>query len=109
MGVACGEEWLLLEERSNTGKLLRAWLAGRGSGIRPAIEADTFDLIVNLVSMGMGCSIVPHRALALYPKARAVRRAVLRPRLTRELVVVTRKDRRPPEHLAQFIDSILFT
>lgn len=67
MGVAllqrlAGEEWLLLEERSNTGKLLRAWLAGRGAGIRPAMEADTFDLIVNLGSMGMGCSIVPSRS-----------------------------------------------
>jgi hypothetical protein len=37
-----------------------------------------------------------------------VRRIVLRARFTRELAVVVRKNRQPPEPLATFLDSILF-
>jgi DNA-binding transcriptional LysR family regulator len=72
------------------------------------MEADTFDLIVNLVTMGMGLSIVPYRALPIFPKTRAIQRIALKPRFSREVVVVVRKDRKPPEHLTQFIDCILF-
>ena len=52
--------------------------------------------------------LVPHRVLALYGSRRRVRRIALRPRFTRELAVVVRKNRQHPEPLATFLGSILF-
>jgi len=101
-------DWILLGGKSNTARRLREWLARLDVGIQPAMEADTFDLIVNLVAMGLGLSFVPHRALPIFPKARSLQRITLRPAFSRDVVVVVRKDRKPPEHLTQFIDSILF-
>ncbi len=102
------QDWILLGENSNTGRSLRHWLSRLEVEIRPSMESDTFDLIVNLVAMGMGFSVVPHRVLPLYPKTRAIQRVPIRPKFSRELVVVVRKDRKPPDHLTQFIDCILF-
>lgn len=102
------ERWLLLERDGQTGAALRRWLEGQGLDIEPAMELDSFDMIVNLVSLGLGVSLVPHRVLALYGGRRRLRRITLRPRFTRELAVVVRKNRQPPEPLATFLGSILF-
>jgi DNA-binding transcriptional LysR family regulator len=103
-----GQRWLLIDRAGNTGKRLHNWLGKQGLRIEPAMEMDTFDLIVNLVSMGMGVSIVPHRTLPLYVKSRPVRRINLSTKFSRELVVVIRKNRKPPEAVTQFVDTILF-
>ncbi|MFN0067680.1 MAG: LysR family transcriptional regulator [Limisphaerales bacterium] len=102
------ERWLLLERNSQTGTALRRWLEGQNLDIEPAMELDSFDVIVNLVALGLGVSLVPHRVLALYGGRRRVRRIALRPRFTRELAVVVRKNRQQPEPLATFLGSILF-
>jgi DNA-binding transcriptional LysR family regulator len=101
-------DWLLLAPHSNTGRLLRAWLTKLDAKLEPAMEAESFDLIVNLVAMGMGYSIVPHRSLPLYPRTRAILRIPVRPRFARELAVVIRKDRSPPAHVTQFVENVLF-
>ena len=103
-----GERWLLLEQRSNTGKGLRAWMDAQGWRGHAAMELDSFDLIINLVGLGMGVSLVPHRALALYATRRKVRRVLLRPRYSRELVVVTTRELPVREHVRQFVESVLF-
>ena len=103
-----GQRWLLLDRKSNTGRQLREWLEEAGLPIRPAMELDSFDLIVNLVSLGLGVSLVPHRVLPLYLRQRKVRRVPLHPRFSRELVVVTLRERIPREHIAQFAKSVLF-
>ena len=108
MKLLSGQRWLLIDRECNTGKRLHHWLEKQGLRIEPAMEMDTFDLIVNLVSMGMGVSIVPHRTLPLYVKSRSVQRIKLKPKFSRELVVVIRKNRKPPEHVTQFVESILF-
>jgi DNA-binding transcriptional LysR family regulator len=102
------QRWLLINRECNTGKRLYHWLGKEGFRIEPAMEVDTFDLIVNLVSLGMGVSIVPHRTLPLYLKSRSVQRIKMTPKFTRELVVVIRKNRKPPEHITQFVENILF-
>ena len=102
------ERWLLIDGEGNTGRRLHRWLREQGWRIQPAMELDSFDVIVNLVSLGLGVSIVPHRVLPIYEQRRVVRRLRSRRRFARELVVVVRKNRRPPEHLAGFIDNVLF-
>ena len=102
------QNWLLIGENSNTGQLLRAWMRRQSWRVEPTMQLDNFDLIINLVSLGMGVSFVPIRSLALYGQKRAFQRLRLPERFTRELVVVVRKHRKPPEHLAKFVENILF-
>ncbi len=103
-----GQQWLLINKDCNTGKLLDHWLARQGVKLERAMEMDNFDLIVNLVGMGIGASIVPHRALPLYPNRRAITRIRLKPHFTRKLVVVTRKNRSQPQITTDFVKNILF-
>lgn len=102
------QNWLLLEECANTGRELRSWMKGNGLEIDPAMQLDSFDLIINLVSLGMGVSFVPIRALAIYGQKKNLTRLPLPNRFERKLVVVMRKHRKQPAHFAQFIENILF-
>lgn len=103
-----GERWLMIDRQGTTGESLQRWLRAQQLELSPAIELDSFDVIVNLVALGLGCSFVPHRVLALYGDRRKVSRVSTKPRFTRELAVVVRKNRQQPEPLATFIESILF-
>lgn len=108
LGWANRQNWLLLDESGNTGRRLRAWMKREGIVVEPGMTLDNFDLIINLVSLGMGVSCVPIRALALYARKRNLRRIVWPARFTRELVVVVRRHREIPEHVGQFIANVLF-
>ena len=107
-GLLRGQRWLLLERHSNTGRNLRAWMDQQGWRGHAAMELDSFDLIINLVALGLGISLVPHRALASSVPKRKLRRITLRPRFSRELVVVTTKELPVREHVRQFVENILF-
>jgi DNA-binding transcriptional LysR family regulator len=100
--------WLLIEARSNTGQQLRAWLHRQRWHIEPTMQLDNFDLLINLVSLGMGVSLVPVRALALYNQRQKIFRVPLPSKFSRELVVVVRKHRKLPAHVEQFIANVLF-
>src|SRR5439155_25913823 len=102
------QNWLLIEERSNTGQQLRSWMQRQGWCIAPTMQLDNFDLIINLVSLGMGISFVPIRALALYNQRQKLLRVPMPTRFTRELVVLVRRHRKLPVHLEQFIANVLF-
>jgi len=102
------QNWLLIEERSNTGQQLRSWMQRQGWRIQPIMQLDNFDLVINLVSLGMGISFVPIRALALYNQRRKLVRVPLPTRFTRDLVVVVQKHRKTPTHIEQFIANVLF-
>lgn len=102
------QKWLLIGEGSNTGRRMRSWLKKQGWRIDPAMQLDSFDLIINLVALGMGVSLVPIRALALYNQRQKFCRVPLPEVFTRELVVVIRKHRKTTEHLEQFIANVLF-
>lgn len=100
--------WLHITRQSNTGKRLQAWLLEAGVRREPVLEADNFDFIVNLVALGLGASIVPHRVLALHPGTRPVARVRTEPRFSRQLAVVVRRDARRPALISAFVDSVLF-
>jgi DNA-binding transcriptional LysR family regulator len=102
------ENWLLIDGECETGAGLRRWFGEHDWHVVPAMEADSFDVITNLVSLGLGVSLVPHRVLALYGDRRRVRRIAIRPGFSRELAVVVRKNRKQPESIAQFIKAVLF-
>jgi DNA-binding transcriptional LysR family regulator len=100
--------WLMIDRKSTTGALLHSWLEDHGFEGEPAMEINNFDLIVNMVALGLGASIVPHRALPLYLQRRRLQKLPLRPKFSRELAVVTRKTNYPKAHVEQFVRSILF-
>ena len=103
-----GQRWLFISEQTNTGKRLQAWLERNGVKLEASMHADSFDFIVNLVSLGLGVSIVPHRVLALHPNRRPVQRITTNPKFSRELIVVVRRQPQLPEALAGFVENILF-
>lgn len=102
------QNWLLLDEEANTGRQLQSWMKRQGLAVQPGMQLPGFDLIINLVSLGMGVSFVPVRALALYSGKRTLRRLRWPDRFVRELVVIVRRNRKLPEHLAHFVANVLF-
>jgi DNA-binding transcriptional LysR family regulator len=105
---AAAQNWLLLDQSTNTGSQLRQWMVRANLKVEPVMQLDSFDLIIQLVALGMGASFVPIRSLALFGQKRHIQRCELPDRFVRELVVVTRRHRRPPTHLQQFVNNILF-
>jgi DNA-binding transcriptional LysR family regulator len=102
------QNWLLLDDSGNTGRRLRVWMKREGVVAAPGMTLDSFDLIINLVALGMGVSCVPIRALALYARKRNLRRIAWPARFTRELVVVVRRNRDLAAHVGEFIQNVLF-
>ncbi|HEV2693433.1 MAG TPA: LysR family transcriptional regulator [Verrucomicrobiae bacterium] len=102
------QSWLLLQESTNTGRELRRWMSRAGLKVDPAMQLDSYDLIITLVSLGMGVSFVPMRALALHGQKKNLARISLPDRFERQLVILMRKHRKQPPHLAEFIQNILF-
>ena len=103
-----GQSWLLIEEGTNTGQQLRGWISEQELDIEPAMQLDSFDLIISLVALGMGASFVPIRSLAVWGQKRPVARVPLPERFERELTVVIRKQAKTPEHVRRFVENILF-
>ncbi|HEV8541929.1 MAG TPA: LysR family transcriptional regulator [Verrucomicrobiae bacterium] len=106
--IFAGKRWLLINEETNTGKTLRGWFDRQGLRMKAAMQVDSFDLIANLVSLGIGVSLVPHRVLALYPNRRPVQRILTEPKFSRELIVIVRRQAKVPEMVAGFVERVLF-
>jgi len=102
------QPWLALQDTTQTGRRLTAWLKGQKLQVNPAMELDNFDLIINLVAVGVGVSLVPQRSLALYARRHAIVRLPWPKRFERELVVVVRRQKHTPEHIQRFVENILF-
>jgi DNA-binding transcriptional LysR family regulator len=102
------QPWLLIDDSGTTGTSLRSWLRSEGILCRPAMELDSFDVIINLVAAGMGVAMVPQRALALYRRKQSIVRLPMKAKFHRELVIATRKHRKLPQHIADFVAEVLF-
>jgi DNA-binding transcriptional LysR family regulator len=92
----------LMEDNAEAEFVVTPERGGRG------IEADNFDFIVNLISLGLGVSLVPHRVLALHPKTRPVTRLRTEPRFSLELVVMVRREATHAPILSGFLENVLF-
>ncbi|MGB8356234.1 MAG: LysR family transcriptional regulator [Chthoniobacteraceae bacterium] len=103
-----GQHLLLIHEESNTGRQVQQWLTRKGVKTAPVTQMDNFDLIINLVALGMGVSLVPRRALAFYPRKKSIQQIRMPERFSRNLVVLTRRHKKPLEHISRFVENILF-
>lgn len=102
------QPWLMIDASTNTGQSLRRWMKRQQLIVQPAMELDSFDLIINLVASGFGIALVPRRALALYRRKESLITLPLPERFERDIVVVTRKHRKLPQHIERFVENILF-
>lgn len=102
------QPWLMLDAGTQTGKLLRRWMARQQSVVTPVMELDSFDLMINLVASGFGLAWVPRRALALYRRKESIVTLPMETCFEREIVALTRKHRKLPPHVQQFVANILF-
>ncbi len=101
--------WLQITRNTNTAKGIEAWLSKNNLTFEYDMELDSFDLIANLVSLGMGYSCVPIRSLAPYNRKKKINRISLNKMFTREIVILTRKTAKLETHIQQFIDKIPFS
>jgi DNA-binding transcriptional LysR family regulator len=102
------QPWLMIDAGTNTGKNLRRWMKRQRLDIEPAMELDSFDLIINLVASGFGVAFVPRRALALYRRKESITTVPFAERFERDVVAITRKHRKLPPHIQRFVGNILF-
>ena len=103
------DRWLMIDQQTETGKQLNRWMGDHGLKIEPVMEVDNFDLIVNLVALGLGVSVVPRRVLPLYRHHRKFVSLPLKPVFTREVSLVVRKSAKLADHVHGFIEHLLFS
>lgn len=103
------QSWLLLNPQGSTGRRISEWLARHRWDATPSMELDNFEIIIHLVAMGIGASLVPRRALAAYPRKKALQRVPLKQRFQREIVILTRRNSALASHVKQLIDGVLFS
>jgi DNA-binding transcriptional LysR family regulator len=99
---------LMIDAETQTGKSLRQWMKRQQFVVQPAMELDSFDMIINLVASGFGLAFVPRRALALYRRKESIITLPMADFFERQIVALTRKHRKLPPHVAQFVENILF-
>jgi DNA-binding transcriptional LysR family regulator len=101
--------WLMLPPAMQTRHDMDAWL--RKCAVEPQRTAvlDSFDLIIQLVALGLGIALVPRRAIAHFPRQKQLRVWMLPEQFERELVVVTRQAGAVSPQVKAFVESILFS
>ncbi|MFT6181492.1 MAG: DNA-binding transcriptional LysR family regulator [Paracoccaceae bacterium] len=77
--------------------------------LAPSMELENFDLMVQLVALGMGCAFVPRRGLSSFNRKKQIKKITLPKTLERTLVVAIPKHLQPSEHVRHFIEGILFS
>lgn len=102
------QPWLHIDSTTQTGRNLRRWMKRQHLDLQPTMELDSFDLIINLVTSGFGLAFVPRRALALYRRKESIATLPFPERFERDIVAVTRKHRKQPQHVQSFVENILF-
>ncbi|MBS4045170.1 MAG: LysR family transcriptional regulator [Alphaproteobacteria bacterium] len=81
------------EPGGNTRSLIDGWFATAGFTPKPGMELDSVEAIKQLVGAGLGCSVLPGMALTTPEARRGLEVRALKPKLTRQLALVLRRDK----------------
>lgn len=100
--------WLALNHNSTTGAKINQWIAKFQPGLTADTEFDNFDLIINLVALGLGSSIVPRRAVRPYARRLQIKQIEPKTPLHRMIGVYSRSSPQANVTIDQFVESILF-
>ncbi|RYD19795.1 MAG: LysR family transcriptional regulator [Verrucomicrobiaceae bacterium] len=101
--------WLLPPVRSRSRQLIDEWAEMQKVVLRPVMELESFDLMIQFVSMGMGAAFIPRRGLSAFPRKRLVEMIQPPVDLERQLIVISPAHSRSPEHVTRFVEGILFS
>jgi len=81
------------EPGGNTRSLIDGWFATAGVTPKPGMELDSVEAIKQLVGAGLGCSVLPGMAVATAEARRGLQVCTLKPKLSRQLALVLRRDK----------------
>lgn len=106
---AMRQMWLMPPPETRSRVILDDWW--RDLKLKPAaaMELDSFDLMIQLVALGLGVACVPRRAVSAFPRRQQIRSCPLPAPLVRELAVIIPNRTEQPRHVVQFLDNILFS
>lgn len=107
-GWAEAQAWIHPPACTRSRACIDAWWEKRGVTISPAMELDSFDMAIHLVALGLGTACVPRRAVSTFARKRRLQRVRLPEPLARELVVIVPRRGAVPDHIRDFVGSILF-
>jgi DNA-binding transcriptional LysR family regulator len=99
---------LLPPKGSEVRELISDWEARRKLRLAGAMELGSFDLMIELVSLGMGSALVPRRSLGPFRRKHLIRKILLEKPLSRSLAVVVPEVAVVPEHVREWIEGIPF-
>ena len=91
--VLAAQPLVIPEPGGNTRSLIDGWFAAGGLVPKAGMELDSVEAIKQLVGAGLGCSVLPGMALATPESRRGLEVRALKPKLTRQLALVLRRDK----------------
>lgn len=103
------QNWLLPQAHSRSRQLIDDWASGQKMNLTTSMELESFDIMIQLVSMGMGVAFVPRRSVSLFSRKRLIQVVPAPLELNRQLVVIASKHSKCPEHVTRFVEGILFS
>lgn len=106
---AGSRSWLLPPRPSRSRQLIDEWAATQKVELRPVMELENFDLMIQFVSMGMGAAFIPRRSLSSFRRKRWVEMIHPPVDLERQLIVISPRHSKCPEHVTRFVEGILFS
>jgi DNA-binding transcriptional LysR family regulator len=106
---AHSRSWLLPPGKSCCRQLIDDWAARQKIELRPVMELASFDLMTHFVSMGMGTAFIPRRSFSGFRRKRLVEMINPQMELVRQLIVISPKRAKSPEHVSRFVEGILFS
>ncbi|MCC3701697.1 LysR family transcriptional regulator [Rouxiella badensis] len=103
----CGLPLVLFETGSSTRLLIDNWFQLQGLKPRPVMELGSIEAIKQMVSNGLGYSIVPQLALRGESAGCGLAQCPLQPTLERQLALVLRQDKPLNKGLKKLIDKLM--
>ncbi|MGB6221869.1 LysR family transcriptional regulator [Haloferula sp.] len=106
---SANQNWLLPSVGTHSRRLMDTWMGEAGWKVVPSMELKDFDLMIQLVALGMGSTIVPRRAHGGFMRKRQVLKLPMPRTLSRTLVAIVPRFSRAPGHVNAFVKGILFS
>lgn len=106
---ADSQNWLLPPDKSRSRQLIDEWARENRIVLKPVMELENFDLTVQFVSMGMGVALIPRRCFGTFRRKGLVRMIAPPLALSRQLIAISPKHGKCPEHVSRFVEGILFS
>ncbi|WP_395701546.1 LysR family transcriptional regulator [Aquabacterium sp.] len=100
-----GKPLLLFEPGGNTRRIADAWFARSRVQVEPIMSLGSVEAIKELVSVGLGCAILPGMAVRHLRAGSGLTVHPLVPRLHRQLATVIRRDKRLEPGLAHILNA----